>query len=179
MNTMFVDCYSLEEINLSSFNTGEVWYMGSMFKNTFALKNLDIHNFNTQKVTDMNNMFYGSGIKNLDLSNFNTANVEDMSEMFNNMNNLETLDISNFNTSKVSNFNAMFAAGSTDKLEHIYVKHDFDTSSGTDFTSIFNGRTVLRGGNSSFLSDPSTADKTWLRIDDPANGHPGYFTRKV
>ena len=179
MNTMFVDCYSLEEINLSSFNTGEVWYMGSMFKNTFALKNLDIHNFNTQKVTDMNNMFYGSGIKNLDLSNFNTANVEDMSEMFNNMNNLETLDISNFNTSKVSNFNAMFASGSTDKLEHIYVKHDFDTSSGIDFTSIFNGRTVLRGGNGSFLSDPSTADKTWLRIDDPANGHPGYFTRKV
>ena len=127
----------------------------------------------------MQQMFYASGIKELDLSNFNTSNVEDMSEMFKGMNNLETLDISNFNTSKVSDFSGMFATGSTDKLERIYVKQDFDTSSGTYFTNIFRGRTTLRGGEGSFLPDPSTADKTWLRIDDPANGHPGYFTRKV
>ena len=179
MNAMFIECYRLEELNLSSFDTGEVWYMGSMFKNTFALKNLDIHNFNTPKVRRMQQMFYASGIKELDLSNFNTSNVEDMSEMFKGMNNLETLDISNFNTSKVSDFSGMFATGSTDKLERIYVKQDFDTSSGTYFTNIFRGRTTLRGGEGSFLPDPSTADKTWLRIDDSANGRPGYFTRKV
>ena len=92
---------------------------------------------------------------------------------------LRTLDISNFNTSKVTDFSKMFASENTDNLEHIYVKQDFDTSSGTDFTHMFKGRTNLRGGNGSFLPDPSTADKTWLRIDDPANGHPGYFTRKV
>ena len=32
------------------------------------------------------------------------------------------------------------------------------------------------GGNGSYLSDPSTADKTWLRVDRP--GVQGYFTRK-
>ena len=102
-----------------------------------------------------------------------------MSEMFKGMNNLETLDISNFNTSKVSDFSGMFATGSTDKLERIYVKHDFDTSASTSYAGIFSGRVTLRGGEGSYLPDPSTADKTWLRIDDPANGHPGYFTRIV
>jgi len=92
---------------------------------------------------------------------------------------LRTLDISNFNTSKVTDFSKMFASEITNKLERIYVKQDFDTSAGTDFTDIFKGRTNLRGGQGSPLPDPSTADKTWLRIDDPANGHPGYFTRKV
>ena len=205
MNAMFMEAWGIEELNLSSFDTSNVWFMGNMFKNTHKLKNLDVHHFNTQKVKHMQYMFYGSGatsldlshfdtskvedmskmfaemanITELDLSNFNTSNVKDMSRMFDRTVELRTLDISNFNTSKVTDFSKMFASENTDNLEHIYVKQDFDTSSGTDFTHMFKGRTNLRGGNGSFLPDPSTADKTWLRIDDPANGHPGYFTRKV
>lgn len=208
MNAMFMEAYSVEEINLSSFDTSNTWFMGNMFQNTHALKKLDFHNFNTQTVTHMQYMFYNSGVPNLDLSNFdtskvkdmksmfgglrnieelnlsnfNTSNVENMSNMFGNTQKLRILDISNFNTSKVTDFSMMFGINSsdlTDKLERIYVGQDFDTSAGTDFTNIFTGRTNLRGGNGSFLPDPSTADKTWLRIDDPTNGRPGYFTRKV
>lgn len=204
MNAMFMEAWGIEELNLSSFDTSNVWFMGNMFKNTHKLKNLDVHHFNTQKVKHMQYMFYGSGatsldlshfdtskvedmskmfaemanITELDLSNFNTSNVKDMSRMFDHTAELRTLDLSNFNTSKVTDFSKMFASEYINKLERIYVKQDFDTSSGTDFTDIFKGRTNLRGGNGSFLPDPSTADKTWLRIDDPANGHPGYFTRK-
>ena len=208
MNAMFMEAYSVEEINLSSFDTSNTWFMGNMFQNTHALKKLDLHNFNTQTVTHMQYMFYNSGVPNLDLSNFNTSkvkdmksmfggirnieelnlsnfdtsNVENMSNMFNNTEKLKTLDISNFNTSNVTDFSMMFGIDRSllvDKLERIYVKQDFNTSAGTDFTNIFTGRTNLRGGNGSFLPDPSTADKTWLRIDDPINGRPGYFTRKV
>ena len=205
MNAMFMEAWGIEELNLSSFDTSNVWFMGNMFKNTHKLKNLDVHHFNTQKVKHMQYMFYGSGatsldlshfdtskvedmskmfaemanITELDLSNFNTSNVKDMSRMFDRTAELRTLDLSNFNTSKVTDFSKMFASEITNKLERIYVKQDFDTSAGTDFTNIFTGRTNLRGGNGSFLPDPSTADKTWLRIDDPANGRPGYFTRKV
>lgn len=204
MNAMFMEAWGIEELNLSSFDTSNVWFMGNMFKNTHKLKNLDVHHFNTQKVKHMQYMFYGSGatsldlshfdtskvedmskmfaemanITELDLSNFNTSNVKDMSRMFDHTAELRTLDLSNFNTSKVTDFSKMFANEYINKLERIYVKQDFDTSAGTDFTNIFTGRTNLRGGNGSFLPDPSTADKTWLRIDDPANGHPGYFTRK-
>ena len=205
MNAMFMEAWGIEELNLSSFDTSNVWFMGNMFKNTHKLKNLDVHHFNTQKVKHMQYMFYGSGatsldlshfdtskvedmskmfaemanITELDLSNFNTSNVKDMSRMFDHTAELRTLDLSNFNTSKVTDFSKMFASEYINKLERIYVKQDFDTSAGTDFTNIFTGRTNLRGGNGSYLPDPSTADKTWLRIDDPANGHPGYFTRKV
>ena len=205
MNAMFMEAWGIEELNLSSFDTSNVWFMGNMFKNTHKLKNLDVHHFNTQKVKHMQYMFYGSGatsldlshfdtskvedmskmfaemanITELDLSNFNTSNVKDMSRMFDHTAELRTLDLSNFNTSKVTDFSKMFANEYINKLERIYVKQDFDTSAGTDFTNIFTGRTNLRGGNGSFLPDPSTADKTWLRIDDPANGRPGYFTRKV
>lgn len=205
MNAMFMEAWGIEELNLSSFDTSNVWFMGNMFKNTHKLKNLDVHHFNTQKVKHMQYMFYGSGATSLDLSHFDTSKVEDMSKMFAEMANiteldlsnfdtsnvkdmsrmfdrtveLRTLDISNFNTSKVTDFSKMFASEYINKLERIYVKQDFDTSAGTDFTNIFTGRTNLRGGNGSFLPDPSTADKTWLRIDDPANGRPGYFTRKV
>lgn len=205
MNAMFMEAWGIEELNLSSFDTSNVWFMGNMFKNTHKLKNLDVHHFNTQKVKHMQYMFYGSGatsldlshfdtskvedmskmfaemanITELDLSNFDTSNVKDMSRMFDHTAELRTLDLSNFNTSKVTDFSKMFANEYINKLERIYVKQDFDTSAGTDFTNIFTGRTNLRGGNGSFLLDPSTADKTWLRIDDPANGRPGYFTRKV
>ena len=205
MNAMFMEACGIEELNLSSFDTSNVWFMGNMFKNTHKLKNLDVHHFNTQKVKHMQYMFYGSGatsldlshfdtskvedmskmfaemanITELDLSNFNTSNVKDMSRMFDHTAELRTLDLSNFNTSKVTDFSKMFASEYINKLERIYVKQDFDTSAGTDFTNIFTGRTNLRGGNGSYLPDPSTADKTWLRIDDPTNGRPGYFTRKV
>ena len=155
--------------------------MQYMFYNS-GVPNLDLSNFNTSKVKDMKSMFGGlRNLEELNLSNFDTSNVENMSNMFNNTEKLKTLDISNFDTSNVTDFNTMFGIDRSllvDKLERIYVKQDFDTSAGTDFTNIFTGRTNLRGGNGSFLPDPSTADKTWLRIDDPTNGHPGYFTRK-
>jgi putative uncharacterized protein (fragment) len=153
-----------------------------MFYNS-GVSNLDLSNFNTSKVKDMKSMFGGlRNLEELNLSNFDTSNVENMSHMFSNTEKLRILDISNFNTSKVTDFSTMFGIDSsdlTDKLERIYVGQDFDTSAGTDFTNIFTGRTNLRGGQGSHLPDPSTADKTWLRIDDPANGRPGYFTRKV
>ena len=102
--------------------------------------------------------------------------------MFYDMYNLTTLDLSNFDTSKVTGMYDMFSLFSQDiskdKLETIYVNNDFNTSKLGYSSGMFENRKKLRGGNGSYLADPSTADKTWLRIDDPANGRPGYFTRK-
>ena len=65
-----------------------------------------------------------------------------------------------------------------DRLEVIWVKNDFDTTKLTSYSDMFIDRHKLRGGAGSHLADPSTADKSWLRIDDPVHGRPGYFTRK-
>ena len=145
------------------------------------LLEIDVSNFDTSKVTDMSRMFYDlRNITSLNLSNFNTSQVTTMNRMFSGMSNLTSLDLSNFDTSKVTTMYSMFYLDEIpkDKLATIYVNNDFNTTNLTDTSLMFSNRKKLRGGNGSYLADPLTADKTWLRIDDPAHGRPGYFTRK-
>ena len=206
MYGMFSGAKKLRSLNVTNFNTNEVTNMGYMFTNMAVLENLNINNFNTSAVTNMNNMFSGmTSLRGLNLSNFDTANVKDMGGMFHNMKTitelnlsnfntsnvlgveamfynmaaLKTLDISNFDTSQVGSVKSIFATADGDNLEKIYVNNDFNTARLTsymDYTNMFTGRNKLRGGNGSYLSDPATADLTWLRVDRP--GAQGYFTRK-
>ena len=206
MYGMFSGVKKLRILNVSNFNTNAVTNMGYMFTNMAALENLNINNFNTSAVANMNNMFSGmTSLKSLNLSNFDTANVKDMGGMFHNMKTitelnlsnfntsnvlgmeamfynmtaLKTLNISNFDTSQVGSVKSIFATADGDNLERIYVNNDFNTTRLTsymDYTNMFTGRNKLRGGNGSYLSDPATADLTWLRVD--RLGVQGYFTRK-
>ena len=183
MSAMFFNTSNLTTLNLSNFDTSKVTDMGSMFYGTSNLTTLNLSSFDTSNVTNMSYMFYGmSNLTTLNLSSFNTSNVTDMSCMFSGMPNLITLDISNFDTSQVTSMYGMFYLKDEDilkdKLEKIYVNNDFNTAKLTDFSRMFKNRKKLRGGAGSYLTDPSTTDKSWLRIDDPTNSHPGYFTRK-
>ena len=181
MGSMFLNMPSLTSLNISNFNTSKVTNMGYMFEHMSNLTTLNLSNFDTSRVTYMFSMFEGmSNLTILDLSNFDTSKVTDMSRMFYNMPNLITLDLSNFDTSQVKDMDYMFYLGNNDipkdKLEKIYVNNDFNTAKLKYFTGMFGNRKKLRGGNGSYLADPSTADKTWLRVDRP--GVQGYFTRK-
>ena len=183
MSEMFYGMSNLTTLNLSNFDTSKVTDMDYMFSNMSNLTTLNLSNFDTSKVTSMSGMFYGtSNLATLDLSSFDTSKVTDMSRMFFDTSNLATLDLSSFDTSNVTDMGAMFYLPyddiPKDKLEKIYVNNDFNTTKLTDFSEMFTNRKKLRGGAGSYLIDPSTADKTWLRIDDPAHGRPGYFTRK-
>ena len=183
MHDMFSSTsYRLTTLDLSSFDTSKVTNMAGMFKWIYALTTLDLSHFDTSNVTNMREMFKSmSNLTALNLSNFNTSKVTDMRDMFFNMPRLTTLDLSNFDTSKVTDMNSMFAIfadSPDDKLEKIYVNNDFDTTKLTSFGGVFSDRKKLRGGNGSYLANPTAADKTWLRIDDPVHGRPGYFTRK-
>ena len=180
MRAMFGYMYSLSSLNLSNFDTSQATDMNSMFAG-MSLTSLNLSNFDTSKVTDMGSMFYNMrNLITLSLTNFDTSKVTDMSDMFSNMFNLTTLDISNFDTSNVVDMGGMFSfrgvSAPSDKLEKIYVNNDFNTSKLTWFSNMFTNRKKLRGGNGSYLSNPATADKTWLRVDRP--GVHGYFTRK-
>ena len=191
MNNMFRDAKSIESITFGSkFNTSKVTSMASMFSDTPKLKSLDLSNFDTSNVTDMNSMFnYTLSLSSLKFGpNFVTDKVEDMLMMFVGTCSLDSLDLSTFRTTKLTNVTKMFAlldwdnisfeCLNGDKLKNIYTSEDFDISNINQSADVFTGRKNLRGGAGSFLSDPSTADKTWLRIDDPTNSRPGYFTRK-
>ena len=180
MGRMFSRTSSIQQLDLSHFNTGNVTAMNDMFSLMTSLTQINFGaNFDTSNVTDMTGMFYQStSLVNLDLSHFNTRKVKTMNSMFSQMSGLTILDISNFETPSLEDAGSMFAIdpGFSDNLEKIYVNQDFDTSKLTSSTNAFIRRNRLRGGNGSYLSDPSTADKTWLRVDRP--GVQGYFTRK-
>ncbi len=183
MSFMFSEVPKLIDLDLSSFDTSKVTNMKDMFSYMRRLTSLNLSNFNTSQVVNMSFMFcYTMSLRSLNLSNFNTSRVTDMRYMFYIMPELTSLDLSNFDTSMVTNMARIFSNSDgyeyDDKLEKIYVNNDFDTSKVTDFSYTFKNRKKLRGGAGSYLTDPSTADKTWLRIDDPTHGRPGYFTRK-
>ena len=180
MRAMFGYMYGLSSLNLTNFDTSKVTDMNSMFAG-MSLTSLNLSNFDTSNVTDMGSMFYNMrNLTSLSLTNFDTSKVTDMSDMFSNMLNLTTLDISNFDTSNVIDMGGMFSfrgvGAHDDKLEKIYVNNDFNTPKLTWYSNMFKERKRLRGGNGSYLSNPATADKTWLRVDRP--GVHGYFTRK-
>ena len=180
MGRMFSRTSSIQQLDLSHFNTGNVTAMNDMFSLMTSLTQINFGaNFDTSNVTDMTGMFYQStSLVNLDLSHFNTRKVTSMISMFSQMSGLTILDISNFETPSLENAGSMFSIdpGFSDNLEKIYVNQDFDTSKLISSTNAFIRRNRLRGGNGSYLSDPSTADKTWFRVDRP--GVQGYFTRK-
>ena len=180
MGRMFSGMSSIQQLDLSHFNTANVTAMNDMFSLMTSLTQINFGaNFDTSNVTDMTGMFYQStGLVNLDLSHFNTRKVKSMNSMFSQMSGLTILDISNFETPSLEDAGSMFAIdpGFSDNLEKIYVNQDFDTSKLTSSTNAFIRRNRRRGGNGSYLSDPSTADKTWFRVDRP--GVQGYFTRK-
>ena len=181
MYGMFYNMYNLETLLIPNFNTENVTNMNRMFYGVMKINSLDLSNFNTSKVIDMDSMFaYMPGLANINLLSFNTENVEDMSDLFRDSNNLVTIDLSSFNTKKVKDMSYMFSvSNSPQRLKTIYVSDNFITDNVTNWNYVFAGQVTLRGGNGSYLNNPSLADKSWLRIDDLVNGRPGYFTRKT
>ena len=141
MGYMFGDCYSLTNLDLSSFNTANVEYMGFMFGNCYSLTSLDLSSFNTVNVTNMAAMFRGcSGLTSLDLSIFNTANVKFTYEMFYGCSSLTSLDLSSFNTANVTGMGYMFynCSGLT-SLD----LSSFNTENVTSMSYMFCGCTAL------------------------------------
>ena len=180
MYSMFEATSRLKEIKFGdNFNTEKVTNMGRMFTNTPVLVGLNLSKFNTKNVTNMAHMFGGmNAIENLSLTSFDTSNVTTMNGMFSSMLSLKILDISTFNTQNVTDMGYIFAINNyeSDNLTTIYASDRFTTNNVVASQGIFNYRKRLRGGNGSFLTDPNTADLTWLRVDRP--GVQGYFTRK-
>lgn len=187
MDYMFSGCKNLTSLDLSSFNTGNVENMHSMFGYSYADNNgitegnnlTSINfgdNFNTEKVTDMAYMFFGcKKLESLDLGDkFNTGIVTNMSNMFDQCSSLTTLDLSKFKTETVTTMPRMFF--NCTSLKKIYVTEGLWTNAGvTSGYQVFSGDTKLVGDNGTTY-DPNNVNYLYARIDDPANGNPGYLT---
>ena len=130
MSYMFWDSQALR-IDLSNFNTSNVYNMGGMFSSSQATT-LNLSHFDTSNVTNMGGMFQHSQATTLDLSNFDTSNVTNMNSMFWNSKAI-TIGVSHFDTSKVTNMNVMFGNSQATTID---VSH-FDTSNVTNMQGMF------------------------------------------
>ena len=109
MKWMFYGCHSLEELDVSSFDTSEVTIMQAMFRGCHNLTELDVSNFETSQVKNFAQMFTSCfRIEYLDLSNFDTSRAENMNSMFCACSVLRSVDVSSFDTSNVTTMEQMF-----------------------------------------------------------------------
>ena len=150
--SMFKDCTSLTELDLSGSNSENVKDMSEMFYGCKALSKLALTDFKTGQVTTMESMFLGcSTLETLDVSSFNTENVTTMVGMFNNCSSLRSLDLSSFNTRKVTQMQCMFQ-GCTN-LESIDFS-SFDTENMTSMIGMFYSCTKLETLDLSSFATP-------------------------
>jgi surface protein len=129
MSYMFCKCYKLKKIKgLNKFKTMKVCNMNSMFKKCDSLENIDLSNFDTSNVENMFLMFYGCHkLKEIiGLDKLNTSNVTNMNGMFQDCENLEKLDLSNFDVSNVADMREMFSGCNNLKYLNIkkFIKND-------------------------------------------------------
>ena len=123
MYYMFCKCYKLKKIKgLNKFKTMKVCNMNSMFKKCDSLENIDLSNFDTSNVENMFLMFYGCHkLKEIiGLDKLNTINVTNMNGMFQDCENLEKLDLSNFDVSNVADMREMFSG--CNNLKYLNIK---------------------------------------------------------
>lgn len=158
MSEMFDGCRALSKLVLTDFKTEQVTTMESLFRDCSTLETLDVSSFNTENVTTMVGMFNNcSSLRSLDLPGFNTANVTEMSSMFKKCSSLRSLDLSSFNTRKVTQMQSMFI-GCTN-LESIDFS-SFDTENMTSMIAMFNSCTKLETLDLSSFATPKMVTMT-------------------
>ena len=97
MDSMFSECYELNSLNLSHFNTSSVKHFFYMFNKCKKLKFLNLSNFNTSFANNTNHMFSDcSSLISLDISNFDSRliYVNKTEGMFSGCENLQYLNMS-------------------------------------------------------------------------------------
>lgn len=106
---MFSGCISLENVDVSQFDTSKSLSFERMFSLCRKLSELDVSHFNTSKATTFAGMFSGcNSLLVLDVTNFDTSNCTNFSQMFSGISKVDTLNLSNFNTEKAENMSYMF-----------------------------------------------------------------------
>ena len=137
MDSMFWNCQSLTNLDVSNFDTTNVTVMTGMFMGCQSLTNLDVSKFNTTNVKNMGAMFARcNSLTGLDLSNFDTSNVIEIGGMFSNCQNLTSLNVSKFKTTNVKNMGSMFFG--CQSLTSLDVSN-FNTANVTDMSYMFYG----------------------------------------
>ena len=156
MHSIFSCCFSVEEIDLSNWETSSLEDMSYMFAQLWinidgqlttggVLKRIILsEKFDTSKVTSMNETFYNNRvIENYGfLKYLDTSNVVEMRAMFyNNSNFNHTRYLKDWNVSNVENMDSLFIG--IDSLTDLTGLKNWNTQHATDMTYMFRNCTSL------------------------------------
>ena len=119
MEEMFAQCWGVNNLDFTKFNTSNVTDMSYMFTECSNISSLDLSSFDTSNVVNMEGMFsigcmgfdyrpVVPKLTSLDISSFDTSKVVNMSNLFYGVAKVKSIDISNFNTTMVTNMSNMF-----------------------------------------------------------------------
>ena len=110
LSLLFDSIYnSVKTLDLSGWNTSNVYNMSGMFYNCEKLESLDLSGWDTHNVDTMRLMFYSCrNLKSIELSGWDTSKVVSMYGMFYQCYNLKSLDLSGWDISNVEYMDRMF-----------------------------------------------------------------------
>ena len=95
MGGMFEDCFSLKDLNLSSFDTSSLIDVAAMFQFCRSLVSINFQGWNTEKLESVAQMFNGcQKLEKLDLSSFDSSTITSIHHMFQDCSSLIDLDLS-------------------------------------------------------------------------------------
>ena len=120
-------------IDVRSFNTKNVKYMGCMFCGVIKAKNLDLRGLDVSSLEGAHLMFASSQIEHINLAGWNSHKLLDISRMFEGTVSLQTLDLTGIDTSKVTNMFGLFYLSSIPNVNLA----PLNTSSVTNMNSMF------------------------------------------
>ena len=107
---MFQNCYVLNNLDVSSFNTGNVQQMEYMFQNCYALSTLDFSNFDFKGVKNASYMFsYCNSLKSVGTPTvWNMNECSSVTYMFDQCLSLQNIDLSGMSLAVISSAKNMF-----------------------------------------------------------------------
>ena len=120
-------------IDVRSFNTKNVKYMGCMFCGVIKAKNIDLRGLDVSNLEGSHLMFASTQIEHINLAGWNSHKLLDTSRMFEGTVTLQSLDITGMDTSKVKNMFGMFYLSALPNLDLTQL----NTSSVTNMNSMF------------------------------------------
>ncbi len=156
----FSSCFSLQNINTSTWNTLNITSFQNCFQSCYALRYVDTKSLVTSNCTTVQNMFQNcTSLENIDVSEWDTSNVTSFSGLFNACRSLEKLSLPNgFVTSKATSISSMFQNCS--QLSDINLT-GWNTSNVTTVSSLFNSSSIKKGDISMLdLSSVTNANNT-------------------
>lgn len=134
VSSMFCECSSLSEIDVSEWDTSKCQDMSFMFYGCSSLKEIDVSNWDVSKVTNFDHFAAHANLKRKGVENWKPTSATNMNALFHNCAE-EELDLSGWDVSKNQFFCQMFE--NSPNLKRINGLDKWNTSAGLGFDGMF------------------------------------------